>query len=128
MIRGRATGGWWGVVLDCPDARALARFYADLLGWTVAKEEAGWATVAPPEGVAYLGFQTSLAYVPPVWPPEDDRQQMMAHLDFEVDDLGAAVAGAVAAGARVAEFQPQENVRVMLDPVGHPFCLYLGAS
>lgn len=112
-------------MLDCPDAPALARFYAELLGWTVAKSEAGWATIAPPEGVAYLGFQTSSEYVAPVWPPVEDRQQMTAHLDFEVDDLGAAVDDAVAAGATVAEFQPQENVRVMLDPAGHPFCLYL---
>jgi Glyoxalase-like domain len=24
-----------------------------------------------------------------------------------------------------AEFQPQEDVRVYLDPAGHPFCLYV---
>ncbi len=124
MIRGRARDGWWGAVLDCADARALARFYADLLGWTVEKEEPDWAAVAPPGGVAYLGFQTSPDYVEPVWPPAEGRQQMMMHLDVEVDDLEAAVEDAVAAGARVAGFQPQENVRVMLDPAGHPFCLY----
>ena len=28
-------------------------------------------------------------------------------------------------GAGEAEFQPQGNVRVLLDPAGHPFCLYL---
>ncbi|HSZ43609.1 MAG TPA: hypothetical protein VK817_26890 [Trebonia sp.] len=28
-------------------------------------------------------------------------------------------------GAVVAGFQPQEDVRVLLDPAGHPFCLYL---
>ena len=27
------------------------------------------------------------------------------------------------AGAVQAEFQPQEDVRVFLDPAGHPFCL-----
>jgi catechol 2,3-dioxygenase-like lactoylglutathione lyase family enzyme len=113
-------------VLDSPDASALARFYADLLGWKVAKDEPGWATVAPPDAVAYLGFQTSAQYVPPVWPPTPGQQQRMMHLDVEVDDLGAAVEDAVAAGARVAEHQPQENVRVMLDPAGHPFCLYVG--
>lgn len=126
VIRGRARNGWWGAVLDAPDAPALARFYADLLGWTVAKEEPDWAAVSPPDGVAYLGFQTSPEYVRPVWPPAEGRQQMMMHLDVEVDDLDAAVADAVAAGATVAEHQPQENVRVMLDPVGHPFCLYVG--
>jgi hypothetical protein len=35
----------------------------------------------------------------------------------------AAVAEAVALGAMVATTQPQENVRVLLDPAGHPFCL-----
>ena len=27
-------------------------------------------------------------------------------------------------GARPAELQPQADVRVMLDPAGHPFCLF----
>jgi len=49
----------------------------------------------------------------------------MLHLDIQVDDLDAAVEHAVAAGARLADHQPQERVRVMLDPAGHPFCLFL---
>jgi hypothetical protein len=49
---------------------------------------------------------------------------MSLHLDIEVDDLEQAVAHAVAVGAEQAEYQPQQNVRVMLDPAGHPFCLY----
>ncbi|MFE9031605.1 VOC family protein [Streptomyces iakyrus] len=32
-------------------------------------------------------------------------------------------ARAVAEGARLAGFQPQDDVRVLLDPAGHPFCL-----
>ena len=35
------------------------------------------------------------------------------------------VAYASERGAVLAEHQPQEKVRVMLDPAGHPFCLYL---
>ena len=31
---------------------------------------------------------------------------------------------AIAAGAILADVQPQEHVRVMLDPAGHPFCLF----
>jgi hypothetical protein len=27
----------------------------------------------------------------------------------------------------LAEFQPQDDVRVYLDPAGHPFCLYVGS-
>jgi hypothetical protein len=47
----------------------------------------------------------------------------MMHFDFQVDDLDSAVAEAVALGATLAAYQPQENVRVLLDPAGHPFCL-----
>jgi predicted enzyme related to lactoylglutathione lyase len=125
-MRGRSLNGWWGAVLDAPDARALARFYARLLGWKIDKEEPEWATVAPPDGVAYLGFQTSPEYVRPVWPPVEGHQQMMMHLDIEVDDLETAIADAIEMGATLAEYQPQEKVRVLLDPAGHPFCLYLG--
>jgi hypothetical protein len=49
----------------------------------------------------------------------------MMHLDFQVGDLDSAVAEAVALGATVASDQPQPNVRVLLDPAGHPFCLCL---
>jgi hypothetical protein len=31
-------------------------------------------------------------------------------------------------GAEQASYQPQEHVRVMLDPAGHPFCLYVDVS
>ena len=34
------------------------------------------------------------------------------------------VAWAVEAGATLAEHQPQQGVRIMLDPAGHPFCLF----
>ncbi len=115
---------YWGAVLDCTDAPTLARFYAALLGWDVYSEKADFATIAPPDGVAYLGFQTSEEYERPVWPPATGRQQMMLHLDFEVEDLAAAVDHARELGAEQAAFQPQDNVRVMVDPAGHPFCLY----
>ena len=39
------------------------------------------------------------------------------------EDLDSAVAEAVALGASVAAEQPQDNVRVLFDPAGHPFCL-----
>jgi hypothetical protein len=49
----------------------------------------------------------------------------MMHFDFQVGDLDDAVAEAQALGATVAQHQPQDNVRVLLDPAGHPFCLCL---
>ncbi len=125
---GRTGAHFWGVVLEAPDARELARFYAGLLGWQVAHDEGTFVTVAPDGGVAYLACNTSPEYVRPVWPPEPGRQQMMLHLDIEVPDLDAAVEAAVAAGATLAAHQPQNDVRVLLDPAGHPFCLYVSAE
>lgn len=116
---------WWGVYLDAPSAPELAHFYADLLGWDISSEGPGGATIAPASGVVSLSFQTSADYVRPVWPNEPGKQQQMLHLDFEVEDLGAAVAHALELGAEEASYQPQEDVRVMLDPAGHPFCLYI---
>jgi catechol 2,3-dioxygenase-like lactoylglutathione lyase family enzyme len=122
MRRGATT---WGVVLDAPDAKALAQFYARLLGWQVVDDEDGWATVAEsPDADVYIGCQTSPQYVRPTWPPQPREQQQMLHLDLEVDDLDRRVAEALADGATLAEFQPQSDVAVMRDPAGHPFCLY----
>ena len=50
---------------------------------------------------------------------------MQVHLDVGVADVAAAVSDAEELGATLATFQPQDDVRVMLDPAGHPFCLYL---
>jgi predicted enzyme related to lactoylglutathione lyase len=112
-------------VLETPDPRSLASFYGDLLGWPVHTDGPTWVTLRPPGGGAGLSFQGDPAYVRPIWPPVEGAQRMTAHLDIAVDDLDAAVAHAVAAGATVAAFQPQEGVRVCLDPDGYPFCLYL---
>jgi predicted enzyme related to lactoylglutathione lyase len=114
-----------GIVLDSPHARELAGFYQRLLGWTAEQDEPEWVKLTSPEGGAGLSFQTEPNYVRPTWPPDPSRQQMMMHLDIGVDDLDAAGAHAVAVGAVLADFQPQEHVRVYQDPAGHPFCLFL---
>lgn len=51
---------------------------------------------------------------------------MMLHPEIRVDDLHAAVRHAVDCGATLAAYQPQDDVRVCLDPAGHPFCLWVG--
>jgi predicted enzyme related to lactoylglutathione lyase len=114
-----------GIVLDSPDAQALAAFYRQLLGWTVTQDEPDWVKLASPDGGPGLSFQTESAYTPPTWPASPGDQQMMVHLDIAVDDLDDAGAHAVAAGATLAGYQPQDDVRVYLDPAGHPFCLFL---
>ena len=113
------------IVLGAPDANVLGAFYRRLLGWEVRSEEPGWMTLRAPGGGAGLAFQEESEYVRPAWPAGQGDQQMMAHLDIQVEDLEAAGAYAIEAGATLAEFQPQEHVRVYLDPAGHPFCLWV---
>ncbi len=113
------------VNIGSSDAGALARFYQRLLSGRLTVDEPGWAMVKPAgDGVA-LAFQSESPYVPPVWPTTPDQQQMMLHLEIRVTDLEAATAHALECGATLAEFQPQDDVRVCLDPAGHPFCLWV---
>jgi catechol-2,3-dioxygenase len=121
----RPTLRFHATVLDAPDARELASFYRRLLGWEIRSEEEGWVTLRAADGGAGLSFQTEEHYVRPVWPAGPGDPQMSMHLDIEVEDLDAASAHAVSVGATVAEFQPQDDVRVHLDPAGHPFCLFV---
>jgi hypothetical protein len=118
-------------VLGAADANALASFYERLLGWVVEETEPGWVRLRNPYGDPFsagLSFAEEPEYIPPVWPAAAGEQQMMVHLDIAVDDLELAVAWAVECGASTADFQPQAEVRVMLDPAGHPFCLFAGPA
>ena len=114
---------WWGTAVEAPDPGALASFYSELLGWPIGHEEPGTAIVAAAPQGPFLVFQQANGYLPPVWPPVHGHQRPMMHFDFQVGDLDSAVADAVALGATLASEQPQDNVRVLLDPAGHPFCL-----
>ncbi len=120
------------ITVTAPDPRALADFYARLLGATVTfsepprdgePAEAGWAQVRT-DGLT-VNFEYEEHWQAPVWPAEPGRAHATQHLDIHVDDLDIAMAHAVEQGARVAEFQPQEDVVVLFDPAGHPFCLFL---
>jgi predicted enzyme related to lactoylglutathione lyase len=108
-----------GFVIDCPDAAALAGFYAALLGWSV-KAEDDWADIRSDDGQC-ISFQQVDGYAAPDWPGQARPQQM--HLDVIVDDLDAAEPAVIQLGATKAHHQPGTTFRVFLDPAGHPFCL-----
>ena len=123
------------VTIAAARPRELARFYANLLGWQLTAEEParagkppedGWAQVKPPSGASgmTLNFEFDEHYQRPVWPSVEGQQSASQHLDIGVDDLDAAMEWATRQGATLAEYQPQDGVRVMIDPDGHPFCLF----
>lgn len=118
-VRRMAIARYPGLVIDCPDPPALARFYGELLGWEVSGDE-GWAEIREGD-TQCISFQRVDPYTPPRWPGQDVPQQM--HLDVMVRDLDAAEPEVLALGATKAEHQPGETFRVFLDPAGHPFCL-----
>ena len=108
------------VVLDCPDPRALAAFYAGVLGGTV-EGEGDWIDLKTPGGPS-LAFQAAPGFVPPKWPAPDASQQF--HLDLTVQDLDAAEASVLDLGAKPLDADDRSRSwRVYADPAGHPFCL-----
>jgi catechol 2,3-dioxygenase-like lactoylglutathione lyase family enzyme len=119
---------WTGVCLDCQDAEELASFYAGLLGMDeVARDGSEWILLRHPDGGTTLSVQAESWYEPPVWPETRGGQTKMLHLEIEVDEMQSAIEHAVSCGATVAAQQPSDRdpreLRVMLDPAGHPFCL-----
>jgi catechol 2,3-dioxygenase-like lactoylglutathione lyase family enzyme len=112
------------VNLDCADAAVLAAFYGRLLGWPITYRDDDFILLRDPQGGTGLSFQARPDYAPPVWPEQPGQQAKMLHLDLRVEDLDAAVAHALAAGAQLAAYQGRDDLRVLLDPAGHPFCLF----
>lgn len=128
-----------GPCLDAPDVTELVRFYEKLLGWEVDELYGarpgkppgdGWGRVRPPDKAPgqKIEVQWDEHYQPPVWPGEAGRPGMQMHLDIWVEDVERGVEWAIECGATQAEPQPSgrdpSRLRVMLDPAGHPFCLW----
>lgn len=111
------------VVLDCPDPKALAEFYSDLLGGEITSVEDDWV-VLQVDGL-HLAFQLAEDFAAPTWPSNERPQQL--HLDVTVEDVDAVEPQVLALGATKHDVQPGEEIgdtfRVYLDPAGHPFCL-----
>jgi len=121
---------WTTVTLDALDAEALAAFYSELFGWEItARDGADWVQIRDPNGGVGLNFQADTRYESPTWPEEPGKQTKMVQFEILVDDVEAAADLVVRAGGRQAPHQPPNRdpsgLRVMLDPAGHPFCLFV---
>lgn len=123
-----AVGRLIDLVLDCPDAVALANFWAAVLGRRVEHREDGWVALSRGEDGHLLSFQQVEGYCPPQWPGQNVPQQM--HLDVLVENLGEAAARVSALGATAVSdvLDPgSKEWRTYTDPAGHPFCLVTSA-
>jgi catechol 2,3-dioxygenase-like lactoylglutathione lyase family enzyme len=121
---------WTTLTLDCADAEVLAAFYASLFGWeVVARDGAGWVQLRNPDGGVGLNIQAEPWYQPPEWPEQSGHRAKMMHLEVLVDDLEPAVQFVLERGGEQAAHQPVDRdparLRVVLDPAGHPFCLFV---
>jgi hypothetical protein len=114
-------GTLWSVTLDCSEPRALATFWAEMLGGTVAHTSDDFVGVETPNGM-WIGAYRIDGYTAPDWPEGDTAKQF--HLDLSVADLDTAERAAIALGATKSGHQPEpDRWRVLVDPAGHPFCV-----
>ena len=117
---------WWGIVLEAPDPHALLVFWSAILLDKPIHDES-------PTTAAH----STSARAWPTW--RSRRPRSMSRRSGRPSRGSRACSctstsrspisplpwtHAVELGATVAEFQPQDDVRVLLDPAGHPFCLY----
>jgi predicted enzyme related to lactoylglutathione lyase len=108
------------VSLNCPDPHELALFYSALLEKEITFESDDFSAIQLDN--LWLSMQRVEGFKASTWP--NNELPSHVHLDFSVANLDAGQDAAIAAGARLAPEQPSpERWRVLLDPVGHPFCI-----
>lgn len=110
------------VVFDAAELHPESSFWAHVLGGDVDTED-DWHMVLV-DDEPRVGVQLAPDHQPPGWPDGDPQQ---VHLDLWVDDLAAAHAEVMAAGATLLQaaddLDAVEGWQVYADPAGHPFCL-----
>jgi glyoxalase superfamily protein len=132
------------VVLDTTDARGLAEFYRQLLGYRYRSGDEpppaatddprgrDWLVLIAPDGLRSMAFQQVVRLRETTWPDEEIPQQM--HLDLTVPtkaELDLQHERAVTLGARLRHDRSRdadEPLRVYADPAGHLFCIFVAPS
>ncbi|MEV0720349.1 VOC family protein [Asanoa sp. NPDC050611] len=115
----RDTGPIAAVVVDCTDARAMARFWSAATEWTVLKAADEYAMLRSPDGVGpYLEF---------IRTPDAKTVPDRVHLDLlprPGDDQAAEVARLRTLGAADLDVgQGDVPWTCLTDPDGHEFCV-----
>jgi hypothetical protein len=128
-------------VLDTTDARELAEFYRQLLGWHYRPGDEppppgdddprgrDWLVLLNAAGERALAFAQVPSLRETTWPDDEVPQQM--HLDMGVPDkaeLDWQHARALELGARLRQDRSEdaeEPLRTYADPSGHLFCIFV---
>jgi catechol 2,3-dioxygenase-like lactoylglutathione lyase family enzyme len=129
------------VVIDATDARAVAEFYRELLGFQYRhgdeRPPAGqpdprgedWLVLRDRTGDARLAVQQVTELPASTWPDAQVPQQL--HVDLTVadaDELSRQRDRALSLGATVLldrSSDVDEPLYVFADPAGHPFCIFV---
>jgi catechol-2,3-dioxygenase len=132
------------VVLDTTDARRLAEFYRQLLGFVYRPGDdppeehepdlrgQDWLVIRHRSGAPLLAFQQVSALPEPTWPEDGTPQQF--HLDLTVptrEELDVQHQRALDLGARLLvdrSEDEEEPLRVYTDLAGHPFCIFVASD
>jgi len=110
------------LVVDCAEPRALAGFYAELLGLELLGSGPDWAAIGDGSRSPAMSFHRVKPYRAPTWPAGAIPAQM--HADVLVGDLDEAEPRVLALGAMLLDGSDKPiGFRVYADPAGHPFCL-----
>ena len=128
-------------VLDATDARVVAEFWRQLLGYVYRPGDevpsagqpdprgADWLVLRDRTGETRLAVQQVAEQAVSTWP--DPRVPQQLHLDLTVAstaELADQHDRAIALGATVLEDRStdvEEPLYVFADPAGHPFCIFV---
>ena len=129
------------VVVDATDARAVAEFYRELLGFVYRSGDEpppsgepdpkgqDWLVLRDRTGEARMAIQQVAELSAPTWPDPAVPQQL--HMDMTVADeaqLAEQRDRALSLGAELLadrSADPEEALYVFADPAGHPFCIFV---
>ena len=129
-MRGRP--GLRSIVVDCAGPAALARFWAQALGWQVrpyGPEDIEWLAEQEltPESDPSVCVDPPDASLPTLWfnsVPEPKAGKVRIHLDVNVPDAGG-IGRLEGLGAHIVESHPGgERWTIMEDPEGNEFCVF----
>jgi predicted enzyme related to lactoylglutathione lyase len=113
-----------GLVLDCTNPDALARFWSEALGYTTLGGAGNYVMLVDPDGVKPKLLLQAV--------PEPKAAKNRMHLDIETPHVEAEAARLESLGAHRLEAQLRAEHGttwvIMADPEGNEFCVCDGGT